>query len=150
MGKRARRRAKDGEGPAAAGGPASFADIGIDLELDVDAVIEASHEVRLDLSGEHGSLILRTVMSPGTRSEYVALLKGERSAASAVREDTWQRAVEFLFERLVVGWEITGVLTHGQRDLLARLRASTQAERLAVRDGLRTHIAAHFPDLQAP
>jgi hypothetical protein len=150
MGKRARRRAKDTGSPASGHGPSSFADIGIDLELDVDAVVSAAHEARLTLEDDHGALILRTAMSPGTRSEYVALLKGERSAASAVREDTWHRAVEFLFERLAVGWEVAGVLTTGQRELLARLRAATQDERLAVRDGLRAHLAAHFPDLTAP
>ena len=148
MGKRARRRAKDGGGPGATGGPRSFADIGIDLELDVEAVIDAGHEARLKLSGEHGSLIVRTVMSPGTRGEYNALLKGERSAASAVREDTWQRAVEFLFERLVVGWEISGLPLEGQKELLGRYRMSSADERRAVREILVEHLRARYPDVE--
>ena len=41
------------------------------------------------------------------------------------QEDAWQRAVEFLFERLAVRWTISGVATEGQKELLLRLRAAT-------------------------
>ena len=150
MGKRARRRGKEGTGPAGgAPGPSSFADLGLDLEL--GAVAEAPEPtVPSGLADGLGTLELRTVMSPGTRTEYAAVRRGDRSSPSAAREDAWHRAVEFLFERLVVGWDIAGVETTGQAALLKRLRVATGDERAAVRTALRGHLAAHFPDLEAP
>lgn len=145
MGKRSRRRRQD---PAGAGGPSSFADLGLDLDLG-DLGADVAAEVPRDL-GEHGVLVLRTGMSLGTRAEYDALLKGFRSTAASTQEDRWARAVEFLFERLAVRWEIAGVATTGQKDLLRRLRVATTDERRAVRDGLRAHLAEHLPDVQAP
>ena len=145
MGRRSRRRAKDGAGRDGRAG--SFADLGLDLDLSgADAgEPEATHELP-----DGSRLTLRTTMTPGTRREYAAVAKGERSAAAATQEDAWQRAVEFLFERLALRWEVAGVETSGQRDLLARLRAATRAERALVRDALRTHVGEHFPDLDAP
>ena len=95
-------------------------------------------------------LRLRGSLKPGARREYAAVLSGERMAPAAGKEDAWQRAVEFLFERLAVGWEISGVPLEGQRELLARFRAATPAERAWVRATLRAHCAEHFPDLEAP
>jgi len=141
MGKRSRRRDRDGEGPA------SFADLGLDLSFSVDA--DALAQAPRDL-GEHGVLTLRTGMSPGTRAEYDALRKGLRSTAASTQEDRWARAVEFLYERLVVQWEIAGVVTSGATGLLRRYRVSTPAERAALRDGLRAHLAEHLPDVEAP
>lgn len=140
MGKRSRRR----KGPAE-GGPSSFADLGIDLDLDV----AAEPEVTRDL-GEHGVLTIRLGMSPGTRTEYDQLLKGFRSTAASTQEDRYARALEFLFERLVVSWAVAGVATTGQKDLLARLRVATRDERQAIREGLRAHLAEHLPDVTAP
>ena len=140
MGKRARRQRREGAAP---GG--SFADLGLDLELTAPA--------RLDAVAVHaaaGQLALRTAMSPGTRAEYAALLRGERSSAASAREDVWQRAVEFLWERLAVSWTVAGVETTGQRALLERLRAATGEERAAVREALRAHLAEHLPDVPAP
>ncbi len=148
MGKRSRRRDKAGPGPAPPGGPASFADLGLDLDLAADAV--TADTVALPLRDELGTLAARTAMSPGTRTEYAAVLRGDRSSPSAAREDSWHRAVEFLFERLVVGWEVAGVPTTGQGALLKRLRVATGDERVAVREALRAHVAEHFPDLPAP
>ncbi|CAB4867249.1 unannotated protein [freshwater metagenome] len=85
-------------------------------------------------------------MTAKTRRAYAAVLHDQ----SVSREDAWHRAVEFLFERLVVCWEINGVPTEGQRDLLLRLRAATTQERLFVRDALRRHCAEWFPDVEAP
>ena len=92
-------------------------------------------------------LALRGVMTPATRSEYAAVLAGSPLS----REDAWQRAVEFLFERLAVRWEIagTGPITR-QKELLARYRFAGVAERRWIRSVLREHLAEHFPDLQAP
>ena len=94
----------------------------------------------------HGDvLILRGAMTPKTRREYAAVF------ASGPREDAWQRAVEFLFERLVVRWEIAGAepMTR-QKELLARLRFASPDERRWIRDVLREHVAEHFPDVEAP
>ena len=91
-------------------------------------------------------LTLRGAMSPKTRQEYAATLAGNPLS----QEDAWQRAVEFLFERLAVRWEIAGVPTEGQKALLMRFRVATQDERRFVRDALRAHVTEHFPELQAP
>ena len=93
-----------------------------------------------------GVLVLRGVMTPATRREYAAALAGSPLS----REDAWQRAVEFLFERLAVRWIVHEVPTEGQRELLARYRVASQDERRFVRDALRTHLQEHFPDLDAP
>ncbi len=138
MGKRDRKR----KGAAKAG---SFADLGIDLSLEVAVEPTAVHVL-----GEGAELELRTSMSPGTRAEYAALLRGDRSSAAAAREDVWQRAVEFLFERLAVRWTIAGVATTGQAALLARFRVATREERAAIRTALRVHVPEHFPELDAP
>ena len=47
-------------------------------------------------------------------------------------------------------WEVSGVPTERQRELLARFRVATPAERAWVRDVLREHLAEWFPDVQAP
>ena len=98
------------------------------------------------LPGEGGVLTLRGALSPATRSEYAAVLHDQ----GRTTEDAWQRAVEFLFERLAVRWVVHGVPTEGQRELLLRFRLATQEERLGVRGALRAHLAEHFPDVAAP
>src|SRR5918912_1907378 len=91
-------------------------------------------------------LTLRGALTPKTRREYAATLAGSPLS----QEDAWQRASEFLFERLAVRWEIAGVPTEGQKALLMRYRVASQDERRFVRDALREHVAEHFPELQAP
>ena len=49
-----------------------------------------------------------------------------------------------------MSWEIHGVATEGQRELLERLRAATPDERRCVRDALRAHCAEQFPEVEAP
>jgi hypothetical protein len=92
-------------------------------------------------------LALRGSMTPGTRREYAGTLAGSPLS----QEDAWQRAVEFLFERLAVSWELAGTepITR-QKELLARFRMASHAERRWIRDVLREHLAEHFPDLQQP
>jgi hypothetical protein len=92
-------------------------------------------------------LALRGAMSPATRSEYAAAMAGSPLS----REDAWQRGVEFLFERLAVRWEIAGAepITR-QKELLARFRMASQAERRWIRDVLREHLAEHFPEMPQP
>jgi hypothetical protein len=92
-------------------------------------------------------LALRGAMTPATRAEYAAV----RGGSPLSQEDAWQRAVEFLFERLAVRWEIAGTepITR-QKELLARYRFASQDERHWIRDVLREHLAEWFPDLEAP
>jgi hypothetical protein len=97
--------------------------------------------------GEDGAVHeLRGAMTPATRREYAAVLHD----VSRTTDDSWQRAVEFLFERLAVRWTVHDVPTEGQKELLARYRVATQDERRFVRDTLRGHLAEHFPDVETP
>ncbi len=91
----------------------------------------------------YGGLELRGAMTPATRREYASL-------PARTREDAWQRQVEFLFERLAVSWTVEGVAYERQKELLARFRMASADERAAVREAVREHLAAHFPDVDAP
>lgn len=91
-------------------------------------------------------LTLRGSMSPLTRRKYAATLHDQRKTT----DDSWQRAVEFLFERLVERWTIHDVPTEGQKELLLRYRIAGAEERRWIRDVLRQHLAEHFPDVEAP
>jgi hypothetical protein len=92
-------------------------------------------------------LVLRGAMTPATRREYAAVLAGSPLS----REDAWQRAVEFLFERLAVRWTIAGAdPIVRQKELLARYRFAGLEERRWIRGALREHLAEHFPELDAP
>lgn len=124
MGKRSRQRARTGGGAASLSAPASEYS-----SSEGDAVLE-----------------LRGALTPATRREYAAVLHDQ----ARFTEDTWQRAVEFLFERLAVRWDIDGVPTEGQRELLGRYRMASQTERRFVREALREHLAEHFPDVEVP
>jgi len=95
--------------------------------------------------GEGNVLALRGSMSPASRLQYASVLAG-----GLEREDAWQRAVEFLFERLAVSWSIAGLELKRQKELLARYRIASSKERRFVRDSLREHVAEHFPELEAP
>jgi hypothetical protein len=90
-----------------------------------------------------GVLELRGAMSPSTRRMYAEL-------PARTREDSWHRAVEFLFERLAVRWEVAGVAYERQAELLARFRMASADERAWIRDVLREHVAEHFPEVAAP
>jgi hypothetical protein len=92
-------------------------------------------------------LVLRGSMTPGTRQEYASTLGGSPLS----QEDAWHRAVEFLFERLAVSWAVSGLdpITR-QKELLARFRMASRDERQWIRDVLREHLAANFPELSPP
>jgi hypothetical protein len=94
-------------------------------------------------------LTLRGSLTPATRRDYAELLASGTGPAQT-REDIWQRAVEFLFERLAVAWTVNGVTTERQKDLLARFRVASAEERAWVRTTLREHLAEWFPDVEAP
>ena len=91
-------------------------------------------------------LTLRGSLTAGSRRQCAEALAGSPLS----REDAWQRAVELLFERLAVRWQIAGAPIERQRELLARLRAADAEERAWVRASLREHCAEHFPDVDAP
>jgi hypothetical protein len=91
-------------------------------------------------------LTLRGSMSPLTRRKYAATVHDQGKTT----EDSWHRAVEFLYERLVVRWTIHDVPTEGQRELLARFRVASPGERRWIRDVVREHVATNFPDVEAP
>jgi hypothetical protein len=92
-------------------------------------------------------LVLRGAMTPATRRQYAAALGGSPLS----REDAWQRAAEFLFERLAVRWEIAGAEPIvRQKELLGRYRFASQDERRWIRAALREHLGEHFPELDPP
>ena len=120
MGRRSRRQAKAAEAPQARG--EDYAD------------------------PEGNVLTLRGSLTIGSRRAYAEALTGNPLSL----EDARARAFELLFERLTVSWVIAGVASASQKELLARLRIATPAEREWVRETLRRHCAEHFPDVQAP
>ena len=97
-------------------------------------------------------LVLRGSLPARARREYARTLAGEGRVAGgeSAREDAWQRAAELLFERLAVRWTIAGLPLDRQDELIGRYRMATAEERAWVRDVLRAHLAANFPELQAP
>ena len=95
-------------------------------------------------------LTLRGSLKPGARREYAGVLTGEGLSAASTQDDAWQRGLELLFERLASRWVIAGAPIERQKELLARFRAASPAERAWVRDVMREHCAEHFPELQAP
>jgi hypothetical protein len=101
---------------------------------------------------EGNVLVLRGSLPAGARREYMRTLAGEGRLAGgeSAREDAWQRAAELLFERLAVRWTIAGLPLERQDELIGRYRMATAEERAWVRDVLRAHLAAKFPELQAP
>jgi hypothetical protein len=133
-----RQRQRDRAGPAAEQGPGAAGEPGHGPW--------STAPTREYADPEGNTLELRGSLSPASRREYHSVLDGSPLS----REDAWHRAIEFLFERLTVRWVIAGVPLEGQRELLARLRASTPEERAWVRDALRRHCAEHFPDVTAP
>jgi hypothetical protein len=110
--------------------------------------LAAPHSDYTDAQGD--VLSLRGSLTVGSRQEYAQALAGTAGRAAATSEDSWQRAVELLFERLAVRWVIAGAPLERQRDLLARFRAASPEQRAWVREVLREHCAEHFPDVRAP
>ncbi len=95
--------------------------------------------------GEDNMLVLRGSLSPATRREYQNVTQ-----AGLNQEDAWQRALEFLFERLAVSWTIAGLPTRRQKELLARYRVASASERQFIRVSIRRHLEQNFPELKAP
>jgi hypothetical protein len=121
VGRRARRRAREGKGAAPA--PASTTDY---------------------TDPEGNALTLRDELSAGTLRKLEQL--EARPAASA--EDRWERRIEFLFERLAVRWELAGLPLEGQRELLGRYRMASSEERRWIRETLGEHVRARHPEIE--
>lgn len=117
MGKRQRKRGRDGGGQAASLSTYPY--------------------------GDDGSLTMRDELSGGTLRGLEKL--DAKPAASA--DDRWQRRVEYLFERLVVGWEVAGLPLDGQKELLGRYRLASADERRQVREVLTRHLGERHPEL---
>jgi hypothetical protein len=95
--------------------------------------------------GDANLLSLRGSLTPATRRQYT-----ETFAGGLDREDAWQRAGEYLFERLAIAWTVSGIEYRGQNELLARYRMAGPDERQFVRRSLREHLQENFPELPAP
>jgi hypothetical protein len=120
VGKRERRRKREGAGPAEPAGSTT------------------------DYRDDEGNVLtLRDSLSEGTLRKVTDL--DARPAASA--EDRWQRRVEFLFERLAVRWEISGLPLESQKELLGRLRMATAEERRFVRQSIAAQLGDRYPEL---
>jgi len=105
---------------------------------------QAPQAATSDYRDDDGNVLtLRDELSVGTLRQFEEL--DARPAASA--EDRWQRRVEFLFERLAVRWELSGLPLEGQRELLARYRMASSEERSRVRAALTEHLSARYPEL---
>jgi hypothetical protein len=105
--------------------------------------LEAPTQTYRDDDGNE--LELRGVLTLGARAQYAGVLSGGRH-----QEDAWQRATEWLFERLAVTWTIHGLQIARQKELVGRYRMASVAERQFVRESIRAHLEQHFPDMQAP
>jgi len=119
MGKRQRKRRREGAGSAVAapstGYPASDGSV----------------------------LILRDELSQGTLKG----LKELESRPAATAEDRWQRRAEYLFERLAVRWEIAGLPITEQAELLGRYRMASAEERGRLREALAEHLRTRHPEV---
>lgn len=119
MGRRGRQRRREAEGAGASASATAYPD-------------------------EDGNVLtLRDELSAGTLRGLAAL--ESRPAASA--EDRWQRRVEYLFERLAVRWELSGLPLAGQKELLGRYRMASAEERRRVRAAIAEHLRTRFPEL---
>jgi hypothetical protein len=92
--------------------------------------------------GEGNVLTLRDSLSPGTMRK----LEEAVGSAASTTDDMWQRRGELLFERLAVGWTISGLPLTGQKELLGRYRMADSDTRRWVREKLEEQ----FSTLSAP
>lgn len=98
--------------------------------------------------GGPGDLLieLRSALPLPARARYHEELHDLRRST----DDSWQRALEFLWEQLAVGWTSAGSTITNRKELLGRYRLATQDERRFVRETLRAHLAEYFPEMERP
>jgi hypothetical protein len=89
-------------------------------------------------------------MTAKTRQQYQRETGAGGVRASANLDDMRERAIEFLFERLVCGWEISGIPTTRAKELLIRYRVASRDEREWITGVLREHCGEWFPDVAVP
>jgi len=100
-----------------------------------------------DYSDADGNVLtLRNELTAGSLRKLDKL--DSRPAESV--EDRYQRREEFLFERLVVRWEIAGLPLESQKELLGRYRMASAEERRWVRETVEGHLAQIAPDAPRP
>lgn len=95
-------------------------------------------------------LTLRGAMSLKTRQQYARETGPGGMTAAATTDDMRERAIEFLFERLVAGWTINAIPTEKPKELLLRYRVASREERQWITSVLREHCAEWFPDVTVP
>ena len=97
-----------------------------------------------DYADDEGNVLtLRDELSAGTLRKLNDL--DAKPAASA--EDRSARRAEFLFERLVVRWEIAGLPLEGQKELLGRYRLASPDERQQVMRTIAEHLSQRHPEV---
>ncbi|MEI2702712.1 MAG: hypothetical protein V9E83_09960 [Baekduia sp.] len=96
------------------------------------------------------TLRVRGVMTVKTREQYRHEASPAGTTAAANTDDIRERAIEFLFERLVAGWTISGVETKKPKELLLRYRFASREEREWITGVIREHCAEWFPDIVVP
>ena len=97
--------------------------------------------------GPDGLVIeLRAALPLPARARYHEELHDLRRST----DDSWQRALEFLWEQLGTSWTVHGGTIEKRKELLGRYRLASQDERRFVRDALRRHLAEYFPEMERP
>lgn len=89
---------------------------------------------------------LRAGLPLPARARYHAELHDQRRST----DDSWQRALEFLWEQLGTRWEAHGLELTARKELLGRYRMASQDERRFVREALRAHLTEYFPEMERP
>lgn len=92
---------------------------------------------------EGNVLTLRASLSSGT----IAKIGEGLASEAASQDDAWRRRSEFLFERLVVRWEIAGLPITDQTVLLGRYRMADAETQRWVRQTIAEHVERHIPEL---
>lgn len=96
------------------------------------------------------TLTVRGVMTAKTREQFRHESSPAGTTAAANTDDMRERAIEFLFERLVAGWTIADIETKKSKELLLRYRVASRDERDWITGVLREHCAEWFPDVVVP
>lgn len=110
MGKRARRRGREGDSPA------------------------PDRASTTDYTDDEGNVLtLRDRLPRGLEREL-------RTRPGGSSEDAWHREEEMLFERLAVSWTIAGLPITSQKELLGRYRMADSETRRWVRRTIDDHV----------
>ncbi|MBO9533965.1 MAG: hypothetical protein J7513_13425 [Solirubrobacteraceae bacterium] len=89
---------------------------------------------------------LRAALPLPARQRYHAELHDLKRST----DDSWQRALEFLWEQLGTRWAVHDGEITARKELLGRYRLASQEERKFVREALRRHLGEYFPEMERP